>query len=122
MAKRSNLERALSPLANAGSSRKRGQERYIPGQYLNAKVFTTKCPRCELIYKRLIPWTGNGMPRYYCPDCQNWISNLEQRYDRTTLEYIRREAIEKAMQTGKWSEYERLIKETEEDNFYDTEV
>jgi hypothetical protein len=33
-----------------------------------------KCPRCGIIHRAWIYWTGNGMPRKYCNLCQQHVT------------------------------------------------
>jgi transposase-like protein len=33
------------------------------------------CPRCDKVYKRMIQWSGHGMPRYYCNNCRMDVEN-----------------------------------------------
>jgi len=35
-----------------------------------AKLIECICPMCEKKHKRLIYWTGNGIPRKKCLDCE----------------------------------------------------
>lgn len=35
-----------------------------------------KCPKCDTIYTRVIPWTGRGMPRIRCRDCVHHFSHV----------------------------------------------
>lgn len=32
---------------------------------------TCKCPKCDKLYQRTMPWTGRGMPRVRCHDCSH---------------------------------------------------
>jgi len=38
-----------------------------------AKLIECICPMCEKKHKRLIYWTGNGIPRKRCLDCENTV-------------------------------------------------
>jgi len=58
-----------------GQSHKRGYDRRSD-QY--GVMMKCKCPMCEIIYKRKVFWTGHGMPRIFCHNCQfhRGISNI----------------------------------------------
>jgi len=36
---------------------------------LKSKKTQCKCPKCGKIYYKRIAWTGQGMPRIFCPTC-----------------------------------------------------
>jgi hypothetical protein len=56
-------------------ARKYSKERGGRYGYDVLPIVSCKCPKCERIYNRRIFWTGNGMPRVYCWDCERLMKN-----------------------------------------------
>ncbi len=38
---------------------------------------TCKCPKCGRLWESTFAWTGRGMPRKHCRDCQHLFSHSE---------------------------------------------
>ena len=36
-----------------------------------------KCPRCEKIHKTRVDWTGRGIPKIYCGNCQYIVADRD---------------------------------------------
>ena len=52
--------------------------------YQGGKQTKCKCPTCVKIHKRVLNWTGRGMPRVYCNACIRLVADYayeqESRY------------------------------------------
>jgi hypothetical protein len=40
-----------------------------------------KCPKCEVIHKIKMYWTGKGMPKIYCDKCMPVICKIETCFE-----------------------------------------
>ena len=47
----------------------------------DAKSIRCKCPRCGNYHDRLLFWTGRGVPRYFCDDCNMQTDRLGFKHD-----------------------------------------
>ena len=36
-----------------------------------------KCPKCGLIYRKRLYWTGRGHPKIYCKNCSRLLQTME---------------------------------------------
>ena len=53
---------------------------------------TCRCPKCDKLHKQKLHWTGRGMPRCYCPVCQNVTNMRSGGLDEGAL-FHRRSAV-----------------------------
>lgn len=48
---------------------------------VNGKKLKVKCPKCDKIYTRTENWKGNGTPRFFCPECDLYLSRRSSGLD-----------------------------------------
>jgi hypothetical protein len=35
------------------------------------------CPKCGIVHRMKLLWSGRGMPKKYCPACKNYVATIE---------------------------------------------
>jgi len=35
------------------------------------------CPKCGMVHRMKLLWSGRGKPKKYCPPCKNFVASIE---------------------------------------------
>ena len=48
-----------------------------PGERQDGITVECICPKCGVVHRMKLLWSGRGKPKKYCPPCKNYVATIE---------------------------------------------